>query len=380
MDFEPTQEQRMLRDAARRFARAECDETLFRRMDEDEHYPDALYRRMGELGFLGVTLPERYGGSGLGCVASALFQEEISRRLLPLQMTYQISVLAAGGAILDLGSEAQKDAYLPGLARGELKFSIAFTEPGAGSDAASIALSARADGDGFRLSGQKVFITGADICDFMIVSTRTDTAAPPRDGISAFIVAAGSPGLEIRRIPKVGVKASSYCSVFFDDVYVPAEQVIGGVNRGWAVVTHSLELDRIGAAARWVGFGQEALDYAMDYARGRMQFGRPIARFPEIRERFADLQTELDAARLLAYRAAQLYDQGKPCRREASMAKLFASELVLRLTRDVMQVLGGYALSMEYHAQRFLRDCQFATIGAGTSQIQRQIIAKEIGL
>ena len=380
MNFSLTPEQEMLRASVERFARTECDEALFRRMDEESFYPHALYRRMGELGFLGIPLQERYGGSGLGCIESALFQEELSKRLLPLQMTFQVSILAAGVAIQDLGSESQKEAFLPGLASGELRFSIAYTEPEAGSDAASIRTTALADGDDFRITGQKIFITGADIADHMLVSTRTDPAAPAREGITAFIVDTRAKGVEVRPIPKLGVKASSYCSVFFDDVRVPRERVVGAVGGGWKVVGHSLELDRIGAAARWVGVGQEALDYGLAYAKERKQFGKPIGRFAEIREIFAELQTELDAARLLTWRAASAFDAGEDCRTQASMAKLFASELVVKLTRQMMQVMGGYAYAMEYHAQRFLRDCQFATIGAGTSQIQRQIIGKAMGM
>lgn len=380
MDFSLSADQEMLRESVARFVRAECDEKLFRRMDEEAYYPDHLYCKMGELGFIGIPLPERYGGSGLGCVESALFQEELSKRLLPLQMTFQVSILAAGVAILDLGSEEQKQQFLPPLARGETKFSIAYTEPDSGSDAASIRTAAKRDGDGFRIDGQKIFITGADIADHMLVSTRTNSDAPAREGVTAFIVDARAEGVRVQPISKLGVKASSYCAVFFDDVYVPADRVVGSIDRGWEVVSHSLELDRIGAAARWVGFAQEALDYGRDYARTRKQFGKPIGRFAEIREIFAQMQTELDAARLLTYRAAQLFDARKDCRKEASMAKLFASELVISLTRNMMQVLGGYSYAMEYHAQRFLRDCQFATIGAGTSQIQRQIIGKAMGL
>lgn len=380
MDFALTAEQEMLRDSVARFARTECTEGLFRRMDEEAYYPHELYRRMGELGFIGIPLPERYGGAGLGCVESALFQEELSKRLLPLQMTFQVSILAAGVAILDLGSEAQKQEFLPPLARGDIRFSIAYTEPEAGSDAASIRTTAVRDGDGFRIDGQKIFITGADISDYMIVSTRSNRDVPDRVGITALIVDTKAKGVEVRPIPKLGVKASSYCAVFFDGVHVPAERVVGTVDGGWPVVSHSLELDRIGAAARWVGVGQEALDYGLAYATSRRQFGKAIGRFAEIREIFAQMQTELDAARLLTYRAAQLFDAGKECRKEASMAKLYASELVVRLTRNMMQVLGGYSYAMEYHAQRFLRDCQFATIGAGTSQIQRQIIGKAMGL
>ena len=380
MDFSLTAEQEMLRDSVARFARAECTEELFRRMDEEAYYPHDLYRRMGELGFIGIPLPERYGGAGLGCVESALFQEELSKRLLPLQMSFQVSILAAGVAILDLGSDAQKEKFLPPLARGETRFSIAYTEPEAGSDAASIRTTATRVGDGFRIDGQKIFITGADIADHMLVSTRSNRDVPDREGITAFIVDTKAKGVEVRPIPKLGVKASSYCAVFFDDVRVPMERVVGEVDQGWRVVSHSLELDRIGAAARWVGVGQEALDYGLAYASDRRQFGRSIGRFAEIREIFAQMQTELDAARLLTYRTAQMIDAGKGSRKEASLAKLFASELVVRLTRNMMQVLGGYSYAMEYHAQRFLRDCQFATIGAGTSQIQRQIIGKAMGL
>ena len=375
-----TPEQEMLRDSVIRFASRECSEELFRKMDEEAYYPHELYSKLAELGFLGIPLPKEYGGSGLGCVSSAIFQEELAKRLLPLQMTFQVSILSAGMAILQLGTPAQKDRFLRPLAEGKINFAIAFTEPGAGSDAASISLAADPANDGYRLNGQKIFISAADISDYMIVSTRTDRKVPKRAGITAFIVDSKSPGLTIRKISKLGVKANAYCGVFFDDVCVPAENILNGLNQGWAVVAHSLELDRIGAAARWVGLAQEALDYAIDYARNRSQFGRKIGSFEWTRDLFAEMQTKVDAARLLTYRAACLMDERKPCRKEASMAKLFASELVVDLSRKMMQVLGGYSYAMEYHSQRYLRDCLFATIGAGTSQIQKLIIANEMRL
>lgn len=380
MNLQFSPEQEMLRESVVRFTRKECTEALFRRMDEEAYYPHELYRKLGDLGLLGIPLPAEYGGAGMGCVSSAIFQEELSKRLLPLQMTFQVSVLSAGVAIRDLGTPAQKERFLPPLARGELNFSIAFTEPNAGSDAAAISLAATPAGEGFRLKGQKIFISAAEISDYMLVSTRTDRAAPKREGITAFIVDSKSPGLRIRKIPKLGVKANAFCEVFFDDVQVPAENVLNGLNQGWAVVTHSLELDRIGAAARWVGLAQEALDYAIGYARERSQFGRKVASFEWTRHLFAEMQMKVDAAKLLTYRAAWLMDEGQPCRKEASMAKLFASELVVELSRHMMQVLGGYSYAMEYHSQRYLRDCLFATIGAGTSQIQKLIIANEMGL
>jgi acyl-CoA dehydrogenase len=380
MNLQFTPEQEMLRDSVIRFTRQECSEELFRRMDEEAYYPHELYRKLGGLGLLGIPLPAEFGGAGMGCVSSAIFQEELSKRLLPLQMTFQVSVLSAGVAIRDLGTAEQKARFLPPLARGEINFAIAFTEPNAGSDAAAISLAAVPAGGGFRLNGQKIFISAADISDYMVVSTRTDRKAPKREGITAFIVDSRSAGMRIAKIEKLGVKANAYCEVFFDDVHVPAENILNGLNQGWAVVTHSLELDRIGAAARWVGLAQEALDYAIGYARGRSQFGRKVASFEWARELFAEMQMNVEAAKLLTYRAAWLMDEGRPCRREASMAKLFASELVVDLSRRMMQVLGGYSYAMEYHSQRYLRDCLFATIGAGTSQIQKLIIANEMGL
>ncbi len=380
MDLELSAEQKMLKESVIRFMRKECPDELFRKMDEEEYYPHDLYKKMGELGFLGIPLPQEYGGSGMGCMESAIFQEELSKRLLPLQLTFQVSVLSAGVAILDLGREDQKKAYLPSLVTGDVVFCIAYTEPNAGSDAASITTSAVPEGDGFRLNGQKIFISAADIANYMLVSTRTEKKPKKEEGITAFILGTKTKGVTINKIKKLGVKANSFCEIVFDNAYVSAANILGGLNQGWAVVTHSLELDRIGAAARWVGISQEALDYGLNYAQNRVQFDRPISKYQSIREIFAEMQTELDAARLLVYRAALLMDQGKPCRKEASMAKLFASELVIRLTRNMMQILGGYSYAMEYSAQRYLRDCLFATIGAGTSQIQKMIIASAMGL
>ncbi len=380
MDMRFTSEQEMLRESVVRFTREHGTEELFRRMDEEEYFPLDIYRKLAGLGYLGIPLPEAYGGTAMGCVSAAIFQEELAKRLLPLQLTFQVSTLAGGVSIADLGTPEQKQRFLPPLARGESIFAIALTEPSAGSDAASIRLAATACDGGFRLTGQKIFISAADICDHMVVSTRTDRAVPKREGITAFIVDAKSPGLTIRKIRKLGVKASSYCEVFFDDVFVPSDRMLGGLNKGWAVVTHTLELDRIGAAARWVGLAQEALDYAIGFARNRSQFGRKISSFEWTRDLFAEMQMNVDAARLLTYRAAWLMDEGKPCRKEASMAKLYASELVVDLSRRMMQVLGGYSYAMEYHSQRYLRDCLFATIGAGTSQMQKVIIANEMGI
>ena len=380
MDFELSSAQKLVKGSIIEFVQKECPDELFEKMDEEEYYPDNLYKKLADLGFIGMPIPEEYGGSGMGWVEATIFNEEASKRLLALQMVFQVSVLAAGLAVADLGTEKQKETFLPPLAVGDINFCIAYTEPDAGSDAASITTTAVPHGDGFLLRGQKTFVTAADISDYMIVSTRTDDSVAKREGITAFIVDSKSEKIEMNKIKKLGVKACPYCDVFFDDVYVPSENILNGLNRGWQVVTHSLEMDRVGAAARWVGIMQEALDYGLKYAKNRVQFDRPIGKYQLIREIFADLQTEIDAARLLTYRAALLMDQGKPCRKEASMAKLYASELVIKVTRNIMQIMGGYGYSMEYYAQRYLRDCLFGTVGAGTSQIQKLIIARDMGL
>jgi alkylation response protein AidB-like acyl-CoA dehydrogenase len=380
MDFELSSAQKLVRGSIIEFVQKECPDELFEKMDEEEYYPDNLYKKLADLGFIGMPIPEEYGGSGMGWIESTIFNEETSKRLLALQMVFQVSVLAAGLAIADLGTEKQKETFLPPLAAADINFCIAYTEPDAGSDAASITAAAVPHGDGFLLSGQKTFITAADISDYMIVSTRTNDSVAKREGITAFIVDSKSEKIEINKIKKLGVKACPYSDVFFDGVYVPSENILNGLNRGWQVVTHSLEMDRVGAAARWVGIMQEALEYGLKYAKNRVQFDRPIGKYQLIREIFADLQTEIDAARLLTYRAALLMDQGKPCRKEASMAKLYASELVIKVTRNIMQIMGGYGYSMEYYAQRYLRDCLFGTVGAGTSQIQKLIIARDMGL
>jgi acyl-CoA dehydrogenase len=380
MDFELNSAQKLVRESIIEFVQKECPDELFEKMDEEEYYPDNLYKKLADLGFIGMPIPEEYGGSGMGWIEATIFNEEASKRLLALQMVFQVSVLAAGLAIADLGTEKQKETFLPPLAAGDINFCIAYTEPDAGSDAASIATMAVPHGDGFLLRGQKTFITAADISDYMIISTRTDDSVAKKEGITAFIVDSKSEKMEISKIKKLGVKACPYCDVFFDDVYVPSENILNGISRGWQVVTHSLEMDRVGAAARWVGIMQEALDYGLKYAKNRVQFDRPIGKYQLIREIFADLQTEIDAARLLTYRAAFLMDQGKPCRKEASMAKLYASELVIKVARNIMQIMGGYGYSMEYYAQRYMRDSLFGTVGAGTSQIQKLIIARDMGL
>lgn len=380
MDLDLSPAQKLLKGSIVEFVQKECPDELFRKMDEEEYYPHDLYRKLADLGFIGMPIPEEFGGSGMGWVESAIFQEELAKRLLPLQMVFQVSVIACGLPIADLGTEEQKETFLPPLAAGDFNFCIGYTEPNAGSDASSITTSAVPQGDGFLIRGQKTFISAADISKYMLVSTRTNEDTGKKEGISTFIVDTKSKGMEIHRIKKLGVKACSFCDVFFDNVYVPAENALNGLNRGWQVVTHSLELDRLSAAARWVGVAQEALDYGLKHARKRVQFNRPIGKFQLIQEIFADLQTEIDAARLLTYRAAILIDQGKPCTKEASMAKLYASELVVKVTRNMMQVLGGYGYAMEYFAQRYMRDCLFGTIGAGTSQIQKIIIAHAMGL
>ncbi len=380
MDFEFTEEQKLLRDSVIKLLERECPPEKARKWDQEAYFPVELYRQMAQMGFMGIPFPEEYGGSGLGATELLILQEQLAKRLLPVQMTYQVSIVVSGLTLLSLATEEQKKQYLPRLAKGDITFCIAFTEPNAGSDAASITTSAVLDGDAYRLNGQKLFITAASMADYMIVSTRTRKEGAKQEGITSFIIPTKTSGVEIREIEKLGLKSGSFSEIFFRDVRVEANNVLGGINKGWAVVTSALDIDRLCASARWVGFAQEALDYGMNYAKNRVQFDRPISKFQSVRDLLVESQVDIEAARLMTYRAAWMLDRHVRCSKEVSMAKLFASECVIKVVRNVMQTLGGYSFAMEYDAQRFLRDCQFATIGGGTSQIQKGIIARFMGL
>jgi len=379
MDFGFTKEQKMLRDSIREFMAKECPREYVRELDEKGEYPFELYKKMAKLDWFGLPFPIEYGGSGLGAVEFAIMGEELCRLSYEIGAGYGITIFC-GLTLLHHGTEEQKQQYIPRIIKGEMRWSIALTEPDAGSDVASLITSAVPDGDDFILNGQKIFITGADVANIITIAVRTDIDAKKHKGISMLLLDPKSPGVEIRKIETLGRRSNSANEIFLKDVRVPEENLIGELNGGWKVLLSGLELERLFACIGYVGNAQTVVDDALEHAKNRKQFGRPIGSFQAIGHMLADMQTEVDASRLLSYRAAWMIDQKIPCMKEVSMAKLYGSETLVRLTNQAMQIMGGYGYCMEYDMQRFFRDARIVTVSAGSSQMQRNIIARSMGL
>jgi alkylation response protein AidB-like acyl-CoA dehydrogenase len=285
-----------------------------------------------------------------------------------------------GYAVARHGSAEQRDNLLPRLARGELSFCFALTEPHSGSDAAALTTRATPREGGFVINGQKVFTSGMDISDYCLLVTRTSTGEKKQAGITNFLVDTRLPGIEIRKIATLGQRAIGTTQVFYNDVTVPASAVLGEVDRGWEAVDAYLWYERLCLSAARTGAASAAFDYALDYAKNRQQFGRPIGKFQAIAHKLADMKVMLDLSRMLTYRFAWLLDQGKATRHDAAVVKLYTGESYKAVADMGLQILGGYGYCMEYPMQRFFRDSRLAVIGAGTSEIQRNIIARGLGL
>lgn len=302
---------------------------------------------------------------------------------MALSWTYCDSVFFGGEIISKLGNEEQKSEFLPKLILGEILFCYGLTEPNAGSDTAAIQTFAARNGSEFVINGSKVFISGASECDYMLLLARTDREAPKHKGLSFFIVDTKSRGYSARPIEKVGVHGSDTCEVVFDDVRVPEKLLLGGrekLNEGWKQLLSTLEVEHIHVAAEGVGIAQGALDKIIAYVKERSQFGKPISSFQVVQHQIADLATEVLNSRLLTYYAAGLAQEGKPCWMESAMAKLYATEIAKKVSLAGVQLHGGYGYTMEYDIQRYARDSLVMTIGGGTSEIQRNLIAKSLGL
>ena len=377
MDFELTEEQEMIRRMVRDFAEKEIA-PVAGEMDEKGEFPWEIIRKMAPLGFLGLPIPEEYGGAGVDNVSFAIAMEEIARASGSIAITLDAHVSLACEAILQFGSEEQKRKYLAPLARGEKLGAFALTEPEAGSDAAAIKTRAVLSGDEWVLNGQKVFITNGSIADVVVVAAVTDPTKGHR-GISNFIVEKGTPGFRPGRDEeKMGLKGSVTSQLFFEDCRVPKENLLGKEREGFKQFLIVLDAGRIAIGAMAVGLAQAALDASIAYAKERVQFGQPIAKFQAIQWMIADMATQLDAARLLVYRAAWLKDRGMRFTREAAMAKLFASEIAERACHAAIQIHGGYGYTKDYPLERFYRDVRLCEIGEGTSEIQRLVIARQV--
>ena len=387
MDFEFSAEQNILRDSVRRMMDKVVTPEYIRRCDREQAYPYEAYAAWVEMGLLGIAFPEEYGGAGAGVIDMVIIAEELSRKSADFYMAYGGS-LFCGLNIARKGSEQQKRHWLPRIASGQTSMSIAISEPDAGSDVGAMRTSARRapdDGKGrpgdWIISGQKLWTTGAGAKNNVIsVYVKTDTQADHRHGMSLFLVDNDAPGVKLRKLDMLGRRCTGTYEVFFDDVRVPVERLVGGEHRGWECVLSGLQLERVVSAAGAVGAAQGCVELALDYAKQRTQFGRPIGTNQAIGHMLADMQTEVEAARALMWRAACLVASGQDALREISMAKLFASETYVKVANQGMQIFGAYGFNMEYDMQRHYRDARSSTIAAGTSQMQRNIIAGLSGL
>ncbi len=381
MEFGFTEEQRLLRESVRRFMKKECTREYIRESSENERFPIELYDSMVKQGWMGIPFPEKYGGAGMGPVELAIFLEEASYAWYAAGASYFTSVVLGGYNILTYGTESQKEYFLPRIISGACKLSFALSEPNVGSDAAAVELFAAEDGDHYVLNGTKMFITCAHVADYIITVTRTKRdAASKHDGISIFLVDAKSPGLSIRPLRQMGRAATHTNEVSYANVRVPGENIMGKLNEGWPSLNKGLGVERLSVAMMYAGTSQAILDYAAGYAKQRIQFGKPISKFQAIQHKFADMQIKADVARLLSYRVAWMLKEGLPCFKEMSIAKLYASEAIFAIANDGVQIMGGYGVMKDYDMELFFRDSRIGMIGAGSSEIQRTIIAKQMGL
>jgi alkylation response protein AidB-like acyl-CoA dehydrogenase len=380
VDFALTDEQRDFVDAIRDFCKRECGTQEQREKLTDgyrEHHNFDVYRKMAELGWLGVTIPEEYGGSGGSMLDACLFMEETSRGLAPVG-GYATTLIVAG-ATKKFGSEEQKSEILGGIASGSVE-AIAMTEPEAGSDVGSLKTSAERVNGGFVINGQKVFISNAHIADHVLVVCRTTKSESKHEGLTMIWVPREVEGMRMDPIDTMGGRETN--TLYFDNVEAPAEAVLGEVDQGWTQLMAGLNVERLILAATMLGIARRAFDDALAYAKERKQFGRPIGSFQALQHRFADLATDLEAAQLMTRWVATLTDEApdRMLPKEASMVKLFVTEVAKRVTLEGMQMMGGYGYSSEYDMERLVRTSLVSTIYGGTSEIQRGIIAKTLGL
>lgn len=370
-----TQEQEQIRDAARSFAREQLAPGAGAR-DRESRFPRAELQQMGQLGFLGMLVPEAHGGSETGTVAYALALEEIAAADGACSTIMSVHSSVGCVPILRFGSDDQKARFLPRMASGEWIGGFALTEPQAGSDASNIRTKARRDGDHYVIDGAKQFITSGKNGQVVIVFAATDPALGKK-GISAFIVPTDTPGYQVVRVEeKLGLHASDTCALAFTQMRVPVENRLGAEGEGYRIALANLEGGRIGIAAQSVGMARGAYQAALNYARERTAFGQPIAEHQAIAFRLADMATQIQAARLLVLHAARLRDAGQPCLSEASMAKLFASEMAEKVCSDAIQIHGGYGYLADYPVERIYRDVRVTQIYEGTSDVQRMVIAR----
>jgi butyryl-CoA dehydrogenase len=375
MDF--TEEQQMIQDTARRFAGSEL-QPIASEIDQKAEIPKAIYEKMGEVGFLGLVTPAEYGGTGTDTLCYSLVIEEISRVCGSTGLSVAAHNSLGSMPIVIAGSEEQKKNYLPEIASGRAISAFCLTEPQAGSDASRTQTRAVLKGDKYIINGTKIFVTNGAWAKYFIITAMTEPDKGVH-GISAFIVEKDFPGFAIgTHEVKLGVRGSSTTEVLFEDCEVPKENLLGKEGEGFRIFMETLDGGRVSIGAMALGIAQGAMDASITFANDRQQFGKPISKFQAIQNMIADMATEIKAARLMVYDASRLKDAGVPFSRESAMCKLFASETAMRVTANAVQIHGGYGYTTDYPVERYYRDAKLTTIGEGTSEIQRLVIARSV--
>jgi butyryl-CoA dehydrogenase len=374
MDFNLSEEEAMTRECARDFAEKRLM-PVAAELDEKQEFPKELVAEMAELGLMGIPVPEELGGGGLSTAAYTVAVEEVSRGCASVGVTLSAHTSLACDPLMKYGNDEQKEKFLKPLATGEKLGALAMTEPGAGTDLGSASMAAKKDGDSYVLNGSKIFITNGGVADVVLVLASTNREAKAK-GLGMFVVEKGTPGFSIGKVEhKLGIRASNTAELVFEDCRIPAANLLGEEGAGFKIGLGTLDGGRIGIAAQAVGIGTAALEKAVEYAKQREQFGKPIGTFQAVQWMIADSATELDAARLLYLRASQVKDSGKRFSSEAAMAKLFASEVASRAADRSIQIHGGYGYTVEYAPERHYRDARITQIYEGTSEVMRMVIA-----
>ena len=377
IDFTLTEEQELIQKTARDFANSYLLPGVINR-DENQEFPRAEISKIGELGFMGMMIPEEWGGSGLDTISYVIALEEIASVELATSTIMSVNNSLACQVLFDWGTEFQKNKFLKPLASGNKLGAYSLSEPQSGSDASNIRTSAELDGDSYIVNGVKNWVTSGENSDLILFFCVTNKKSGSNE-ISAFIVEKETPGLRIgKKENKLGLRASDTCEIYFDNCRIPSENLIGEEGQGFSIAMQTLSGGRIGIAAQSVGLARSALEKALIYSRDREQFGKKIAEFGSIKNKLADMATNVDAARLLVWKAALLKDQGKNFIKASSMAKLYASTIANSAASDCVQIHGGYGYIQEYGVERLMRDAKITEIYEGTSEIQRLVIAREL--
>ena len=374
MDFKLTEDQELMRSMYKEFAEAAV-KPLAAELDEQERFPSELIPQMGEIGFFGIPVAEEYGGVGVGNFEYVLAVEEISKCCASTGVTISAHTSLCCWPIEHFGTEEQKQKYLPALATGEKLGAFGLTEPSAGTDAAGQRTTAVDMGDHYLINGSKIFITNGEVASTYVIFAMTDKSKGNR-GISAFILEKGMEGFSFgTHEKKMGIHGSSTCELVFEDVKVPKENLLGELNQGFKIAMATLDGGRIGIAAQALGIAEGAMEAAIEYVKGREQFGRPISAFQNTQFKLAEMKTRIEAARYLVYDAACTKDAGEPYSEKAAMAKLFASETARDVTCQAVQLLGGYGFTRDYPVERMMRDAKITEIYEGTSEVQKMVIS-----